>query len=412
MERRSFEYIVIGCGGIGSAALYWLSKRVGAGVLGIEQFEIGHSNGGSQDHSRIIRTAYHDEMYTKIVADTYTAFEEAEKESGLKLVHKCGGLLIAKKGETDDVATKYANAMASQDLPFEWLPGNKLKDKFPQFEHTENHVAVYEKDGGLVDAAMANAVHIQLAKANGAAVIEHCPVNRLTKHTNGQTTVHTTKGNFTCKKVIVTAGAWLNQVLGSIGVHIPVYVTQEQVTYLGTPHMKDFVKEKFPIFIYHSKDHDMYALPLHGNTGFKIGIDAGGPVVTAGTRNFMPDPVREKKCLDFIQEILPKAMGPILYTKTCLYTMTPDRNFVIDTCHRQGHENVIICNGAGHAFKWSALLGKILSEMAIDGRTQYDIAAFTMDRDAISNPNYKTTIFEGGSLSGGKDHANETKSKL
>ncbi|XP_045189446.1 monomeric sarcosine oxidase-like [Mercenaria mercenaria] len=409
MERTSFDYIVVGCGGIGSAALYWLSKRVGAGALGIEQFELGHHNGGSQDNSRIIRTAYHDEMYTKLVPDTYKAFEEAEKESGVQLVYKTGGLLIAKKGETDDVAAKYANAMGSQNLPYQWLPGSKLKQRFPQFNTGDNHVAVYEEDGGLVDAAMANAVHIQLARGNGASVIDHCPVLRLTKNDSGHITVHTTKGNFTCKKVIMTPGAWINHVLGSIGVHIPVYVTQEQVTYLGTPHMKDFVKEKFPIFIYHSKDHDMYALPLHGNTGFKIGIDAGGPVVTPETRGFIPDPVREKKCIDFLKEILPTSVGPVLYSKTCLYTMTPDRNFVIDTCHRTGYDNVVICNGAGHAFKWSALLGKILSEMAIDGRTQYDIAPFTMDREALTNPDYKTTIFEGGSLSGGKD---TSKSKL
>ncbi|KAK3602044.1 hypothetical protein CHS0354_021138 [Potamilus streckersoni] len=72
-SRKFFDYIVVGCGGIGSAALYWLSKRAQNGVLGIEQFSLGHANGGSQDHSRIIRMAYHDDAYTRLTPDAYKA---------------------------------------------------------------------------------------------------------------------------------------------------------------------------------------------------------------------------------------------------------------------------------------------------------------------------------------------------
>lgn len=152
---------------------------------------------------------------------------------------------------------------------------------------------------------------------------------------------------FVCRKLIVSAGAWINHVLGSIGLHIPVYVTQEQVTYFATPHVKEFTKDKYtnhkinsishihsitfnliytrvinfltfifiwifflicsyPIWIYHSEKYDFYGLPIHGNSGSKIGIDAGGPVVTADSRNFNPDPVREQACIDHLKKTIPR----------------------------------------------------------------------------------------------------------
>ncbi|KAK6185373.1 hypothetical protein SNE40_007623 [Patella caerulea] len=142
------------------------------------------------------------------------------------------------------------------------------------------------------------------------------------------------------------------------------------------------------MFLYHAKEHDYYQIPIHGNSCSKIGVDAGGPPVTGNTRNFIVDPVREEKCVSLMQSLAPKFVGPIMYTKTCLYTMTPDRHFVIDKCDKEGWSDVIFCCGAGHAFKFACLLGKIMSEMAIDGKTQYDIAGFTRYREAITDPNY------------------------
>ncbi|XP_052228871.1 monomeric sarcosine oxidase-like [Dreissena polymorpha] len=396
-SRRMYDYVVVGLGGIGSAALYWLSRRVGQGVLGIEQFGLDHDNGGSQDHSRIIRMAYHDDIYTKLTPETYKAFAVAEEESGIQLVYRTGGLLIGKKGESEDIARQYAEAMATNNIPYEWLSGKQLNKKFPQFTTDDKYVAVYQADGGLVDAAAAKAAHVQLARGRGAAVMERCSVLRLLKNDDGTMRVSTSKGDFTCRKVIVTSGAWINQVTGSIGLHIPIYVTQEQVTYMATSNLKEFVKDKFPIWIYHSHAHDFYGMPIHGNTGVKVGIDVGGPVVTPDTRTFVPDPIREQACVELLKEILPRAVGPILYSKTCLYDMPPDRNFIVDTCHRNGYDNVIVCNGAGHAYKFAGLLGKILSEMAIDGHTQYAIGPFSLDREALKDPNFKPVFFSGTS---------------
>ncbi|CAH1780475.1 unnamed protein product [Owenia fusiformis] len=390
-----YEYIVVGCGGIGSGAVYWLSKTAGKGVLGLEQFKLGHENGGSQDHSRIIRLMYHDEKYTRLTPHTYTAWEEVEREAGVQLVFKTGGLDFARKGTPqEDTIAKYGEAMRRAGIPFENMDGDEISRRFPQFNLSKDFIGFYQKDGGLVDAALGNAVHIQLARGHGATVLDECGVTWIEK-TSGGALVHTNKGTFRCRKIIVAAGAWINHVLGTIGVHVPVTVTQEQVTYLSTPHVKDFTKKKFPIWIYNAREHDIYGLPSHVNAYSKIGVDAGGPSVLPETRTYNPDPTREKVCIDFFKSHIPKAVGPPAYTKTCLYTMPPDRNFVIDSLKTRGWPEVVICCGAGHAYKFASLLGKILSQLAIDGRTEYPISDFTFEREAIINPNYKAGVIMG-----------------
>ncbi|XP_071511168.1 monomeric sarcosine oxidase-like [Diadema antillarum] len=387
---KYYDYIVVGCGGIGSATLYWLARRAGKRVLGLEKFNLGHEKGGSQDHSRIIRLSYSDPEYVQLAKGAYEAWAEAERESGLQVVYKTGGLDITKRGTLGEKMVKhYAEAMDAANVRYERLEGERLRHKFPQFNSTPEWVCLYQQESGLVDAAMGNAIHTQLARLHGATIVENAAVMKLTKQGN-LTKVCTTKGDFLCKKVVIAAGAWMNEVLSSVGVKIPLTVTQEQVTYYATPHMKEFTKESFPVFCFRpGLEPSVYALPIHGNTGFKVGLDAAGPPVTASTRTFVPDRERELRAESVIAELCPRALGPILYTKTCLYAMTPDRHFVIDNCRKTGYPHVIFCCGAGHAYKFAGVLGKILSQLAVDGRTDFDISFFNMDRDAITDPSYK-----------------------
>ena len=388
------EYIVVGLGGVGSGALYWLSRSVGSKVLGLEQFELGHDNGGSQDHSRIIRLQYHDPKYTnQLCPGSYEAWAEVERESGMQLVYRCGSLCLAKKGTPGErVIQDFDSAMTQAGIPSERWDAQELRRRYPQFHCGDDMIAQWQKDGGLVDAALGNALHIQLARGYGAQVREKCGVQRIATNDDGSATIYTTQGVFRCRRVVIAAGAWINQVMGSLGVHIPVTVTQEQVSYLGTPHTRLFTKDVFPVFIYHDDDHDIYTLPVYKNSGYKIGIDASGASVTPSTRTYVKDDAREKRAVDFLKDLLPEAVGPILYTKTCLYTMTLDRDFVIDTLQRQGKPQIVFCCGAGHAFKFASILGKTLSEIAMTGRSIIDVSAFTMDREAVRNPNCTPTF--------------------
>jgi sarcosine oxidase len=386
--KKTYDVIVLGCGGIGSATLYWLSRTLGSNVLGIERFSHGHEKGGSHDHSRIIRLSYDHVDYTRLAPETYTCFAELEQESGVQLVYKTGGLDIApieadKSFELDD----YANAMHESNIPFEtWSAGETMKH-FPQFRLPEHMRVFYQADSGLVDARKGVQVHALMAQTRGAVLLENTPVRSIKTYKNGIDII-TDKDTFHASKLVVTAGAWLNTVLAMVGLKLPITVTREQVTYFKSSHLKDFAIGKFPIWIYSgNRQHYFYGFPVYGEVAVKAAEDVGGQETTAHTRNFEKDERSDLTLKSFLAAYLPTALGPELYTKTCLYDMPPDRDFILDFLPR--HPNILIMNGAGHAYKFTSLLGKISSQLITEGTTPYNIHRFRLDRPALMDSSYK-----------------------
>jgi sarcosine oxidase len=386
--KKTYDVIVLGCGGIGSAALYWLSRTLGENVLGIEQFSHGHEKGGSHDHSRIIRLSYDHVDYTRLAPDTYTCFAELEQESGVQLVYKTGGLDIGpledgKPFELED----YITAMRDTNIPFETWSAAETMKHFPQFRLPENARVLYQKDSGLVDARKGVQVHALMAQARGAVLLENTPVRAIKTHKDGIEIV-TDEGNFHAGKLIVTAGAWLNTILAMVNLKLPITVTREQVTYFKSPHLKDFAIGKFPIWIYSgNRQHYFYGFPVYGEVAVKAAEDVGGQITTADTRGFEKDKRSDITLKSFLSAHLPTALGPELYTKTCLYDMTPDRDFIVDFLPQ--HPNILIVHGAAHAYKFTSLLGKISSQLITTSKTPYNINRFRLDRPALTEVDYK-----------------------
>jgi sarcosine oxidase len=382
-----FDTIVVGCGGIGSAALYRLARRLGGQVLGIEQFDLGHPYGGSQDHSRIIRLMYHDARYTALTPYAYTAWAEIEEESYVRLVVQTGGVEIAAPSHHCDL-DRYGRAMDAAGIPYERYGPDELRRRYPQFAVDDDVQVIDQAQSGLVDAARGNAVHIALARAHGAQLRTRCSVTALVPQGDG-VRVETTQGTFACRRVVVAAAAWTNHVIGSTGFRIPLTVTQEQVTYYATPHLRAFAPDRFPTFIW--KDVlDVYGFPVYGEVATKAGIDAAGPVVTPETRSMEPRPGNEQELTAWLAQRIPRFVGPVLYSKTCLYDMPPDREFIVD--HLPEHPAILVCVGAGHAYKFAALLGRILSDLALDGQTPFPIGGFGLNRPAILDPSFAATF--------------------
>jgi sarcosine oxidase len=190
------------------------------------------------------------------------------------------------------------------------------------------------------------------------------------------------------RELVIAGGPWSNHILGMVGVHLPLEVTQEQVTYFAASDLAAFAPERFPVWIWMA-DPCFYGFPVFGEPATKAARDAGGHPVTADTRTFDPDPEAVAAVERFLDQRLPRARGPVLYTKTCLYTLTPDRDFVIDAV--PGHDNIHVAIGAGHAFKFASAIGQILSELAIDGWTPSDLAPFTIDRPILTMANPPTS---------------------
>ena len=390
---KHYDVVVVGCGGIGSAALYWLSKS-GRSVLGIEQFKLGHSSGGSQDHSRIIRLAQHQEAYAALAPHAYEAWYEAERESNLQVVLKTGGLVIEdpEGRDPEKVGSRnisgYMEAFEKQGIDFEHLDAAGVMKRWPQFHLRGHEHAVYQKDSGIVDAGKANAVHIALARANGVDLLSETPVTSL-RPVGSSVEVVTGEQRFSADHVVVTSGAWTNQVVREAGLELPLTVTQEQVTYYATPNLRDFTPDTFPVFMWHGQS-SFYGFPIYGEVATKLGQHMGGHEVTAQTRTFEPDPERQARQRTFLSQTLPGFLGPEHYTKTCLYTVPPDQHFIIDTLESAPQISVAI--GAGHAFKFAGLIGRILSELALEGGTRYPIQTFSLERPALTDKTFEKSF--------------------
>jgi sarcosine oxidase len=384
--RHSYEVVVVGCGGIGSAAAYWLARRIGRGVLAIEQFRLGHERGSSQDHSRIIRRAYHDPRYVALAGPAYDLWAEVEAASGQRLVVKTGGLDLEIAGTTGtkDVA-HCAAALAAQNVPHELLDAREIMYRYPQFALPDDARGLFQADGGLVDAARANAVHAALARGHGATIREGLAVRALRSVGDGVEVV-TDEGVISAGHVVVAAGAWTQPLLRTLGVDLPLTVTQEQVTYFATPHLREFAPDRFPIWIWRAPE-EFYGFPIYGEVATKAGQDAGGDEVTAETRTFEPNPRDKERLVRFLEARIPRALGPELLTKTCLYTMPPDRDFVLDAV--PGHPRITVACDAAHAFKFATLFGRVLSDLALDGQTPYPISTFRADRPALTDPSFR-----------------------
>lgn len=380
--KREYEYIVLGLGGLGSGAAYWLSRKAGAEVLGIEQFELGHVRGESQDHSRIIRLSYHTPEYVALAKLAYDAWNTLQKESGDQVWLKTGGLDFAPRDSKIPLDT-YRDAMSASNVEFEDLDADEIMKRWPQFTLSDDIQGLFQEQSGIAMAARANAAHQKMARANGATLIDNSPVTNIVTRGN-EVTVETTNGSFRCKKLVIAAGPWSNRALGYLGIELPLEVTREQVTYFAAPRPDDFAPDRFPVWIW-MDDPCFYGFPTFGEAGPKAAQDAGGKPVTADTRDFEPEPENLRGVEEFLSRYIPGALGPIIYTKTCLYTLTPDRDFVIDTV--PGHDNVVVAIGAGHAFKFALQIGRLLSELAINGEPTIDLTSFALNRAILTMKN-------------------------
>src|SRR3954468_12462297 len=173
--KQNYEYIVLGLGGFGSAAVYWLSRRAGGEVLGLEQFELGHGRGESQDHSRIIRLSYHTPGYVELAKHAYRAWSELEREADEKLVLRTGGLDFAHEVSAIPLSN-YADSMDAAGVAYETLDAREIMRRWPPFRLTDDVRGLFQPESGIAMAARGNAAHQRLARAHGATLRERAPV--------------------------------------------------------------------------------------------------------------------------------------------------------------------------------------------------------------------------------------------
>ena len=387
--KRDYAAIVVGLGGIGSGAVYWLAKRLGGDVLGLEQFELGHNNGASEDHSRIIRLSYHRPDYVRLAGRAYETWRIVEAESGAELVRRTGGLDVAPRDAAIPLRD-YTESMTAENVPFEHLDGPEIMRRWPQWRLDDRHHGLFQEQSGLVDPSRANRTHLQLARGFGATLLDRTPVLGL-RDVGDEIEVATPVKTFRTRHVVLATDAWTNDLLASFERRLPLTITKEQVTYFACPDPQAFAPERFPIWIW-MDEPCYYGFPTYGEPGPKAAQDVGGEETTPSDRTFEADVSTDRRVREFLAAHLPGALGPEIYTKTCLYTLTPDRDFVLDRL--PDHPNVFVALGAAHGFKFASVLGRILAELVVDGSTPSagEIDAFRIDRPSLLEANPATSF--------------------
>jgi sarcosine oxidase len=378
---RDYDIAVVGLGGIGSAAAYWAARQ-GASVIGFEQFELGHDRGASHDHSRIIRLSYHTPGYVELARAAYGAWAELEADAGEALIVRTGGLDLFPSGAAISPAD-YRDSLAGAGVAFEWLDATEIRARWPQFRVGDDVNGLFQEAGGIAPARRATEVHQRMAREHGARLVPEAGVDGL-RPVAGEVEIVAGGEAFRAGRVIAAADAWTNELLEPLGASIPLTVLREQVTYFDTPVPERFAPDRLPVWIW-MDDPSFYGFPVYGETSaVKAAQDCGGRPTTARGRSFDPDAAELARLVEFMGRLFGSdAIGAPRHTKTCLYTLTPDRDFVLDAV--PGAPEVIVALGAAHGFKFASWFGRTLTELALTGTTMSDISAFRFDRPALTD---------------------------
>ena len=263
-----YRHIVLGAGGIGSATAHWLAAAGETSVLCLEQFDLLHEKGASKDFSRIIRHAYHDTSYTNLTQAAYDTWGEIEDATGLTLVHRVGGVDV---GREHHVAMR-APALEAAGHDYEYMDAAEFMRRWPQWHVRDTDVALYQKDSGILDIRTGSYAHIALAKQAGVTFVDQTPVTAIHSF-DDRVEVVTDRGVFVGDTVSICSGSWSPMLLESLGQRNPIKVSHEQVCYWATPHLKEFLPENFPIWIYHDDIDNFYGFGVFGLPGTKAGRD-------------------------------------------------------------------------------------------------------------------------------------------
>ena len=378
MTRR-FDVVVVGLGALGSAAA-WALARAGARVLGLEQFELGHHRGASHDHARIIRRSYHTPGYVRLAGLAYQAWAELEWEAGERLLVTTGGLDLFPASAIPP--GPYRASLEACGVPYQWLDAAEVMRRWPAFRLDQDVHGLWQADGGIVPAARGTRLMQRLARGYGANLVDRCPVTAVRDH-GGSVEVVTAETTFRAGRVLLCTDAWTGDLVAQLGAALPLVVTQEQFSYYRPADPDAFAVGRFPVWIWMA-DPSFYGFPVWPGAALKAAQDVGGPQVSATTRGFDPDPAAADRLAGFLRTRLPAAAGTHDHSATCLYTLTPDRDFAVGPL--PGHDRVLVALGAAHGFKFAPLLGRALADLALHDGTEVDIAPFALDRPALTTP--------------------------
>lgn len=367
---RIWDVIVVGLGAMGSAALWQFAKR-GARVLGIEQYELAHAHGSSHGGSRIYRTAYFEHTdYVPLLRRAAMGWNEIERASRTKLLNRCGVLYGGLDGSAVIAGVKESARM--HDIALESIAARDVGERFPAFAGHREPIAefLYEPEAGFVRPERAILAFLKVAQRAGACVREQTRVHAW-QESSGSVTVHAGDSVEQTKQLVICTGPWSPEVAPQLRVAM---VNTRQVIGWVTPKSPALADASVmpAFFLERAGGAPLYGIPMASDQsapfGVKIGVHGHGHVCDPNSIDRVVQPHERDELRDMMQRAAPGAAGQVTASAVCIYTNTPDDNFVIDRLPQ--FKRVTIAGGfCGHGFKFAPVMGELLADLALDGST-------------------------------------------
>jgi sarcosine oxidase len=348
--------VVVGAGLAGAASAAALAAR-GRRVVVLEQFPPGHAHGSSHGSARIIRRAYEDALYTRLTGRTFELWREVEQRSGARLLRLLGGVDFGRGRNVSAIGEHLAAARVAHEL----LDAAEAERRWPGMVFAGP--VLFHPQAGTLDADAAVTALLQLAAKDGAAVHRGAAVRAMDPSGGGVRIVLADGRALTAARVVVAVGAWLEPLLGPLVPLPPLRVTEQQVFHLPR---RDPAAPPWPSVI-HEDVRVVYHLAGGRDGGpqddRKIGEHDLGTPTTAAARSGTVDPDARRRVIEYARRWLPGLDPKPRSETTCLYTLTPSEDFLLDTVGP-----MVICSPcSGHGAKFAPLIGQMVAD-EVDGR--------------------------------------------
>lgn len=371
----SYDVAVVGLGAMGSAALFHLARR-GVRAVGIEQFAPGHDRGSSHGESRAIRLGYSEHpSYVPLVLSAFANWRELERLSGETLLTTTGILEAGKPGSR--MVAGSLEACLLNGLDHELLDAAEVRRRIPAVTLPEGYTAIWQPEGGFLRPELANSVHLRLAEHAGATVLTETRVSAIEPAGEGVRVVLDGR-TIEAASVVVAAGAWIADLVPELKSHL--FLQREVLCWYEPLEPDLFALGRLPVFAIESEDDIVYGFPDFLGTGLKTASHHGSGIVPhADLARQDAGAADEARTRRFLERFVPAGAGRLLGMKTCLYTMTPDEDFVIDLA--PADPRIVVASPcSGHGYKFASVIGEILADLATQRATRHDIGRFRMDR--------------------------------
>jgi sarcosine oxidase len=375
MER--FDVVVAGTGGMGAAATLHLARR-GVRVLGLDRFPPAHDRGSSHGQTRLIRLAYYEHPdYVPLLRSAYDRWHDLEREAGRRLLVESGLVMAGPPG--CELVTGAERAARLHGLDLDRIDVADAQRRWPAFVLPDGWDAVHEARGGYLFVEECVRAHAEAARRAGAE-LRHGVEVRGWRSVAGGLVVDTDRGEVVADRLVLCPGAWATDLLRLPHVHLRVLrkslFWHEPVPTARAAHAAGTM----PCFAFDTPRGFFYGFPALDDRGVKVAEHTGGRDVADPLSLDRGIDAAERAAVEaFLRAHLPGACGRLSDHAACLYTMSPDSHFVVGL-HPDESRVAIAAGFSGHGFKFASVIGEVLADLALDGRTGHPIGFLSPSR--------------------------------